>query len=125
MSWCCSKSLSSFAKTFGVIPGIRSWILTEEIGMRRPELFRKIKSISGLSNIEFIRLRKAAELMIQTDLQIKEIAFQIGFQDIRYFREQFYKLFEMNPSDFVRKYRMTFNKNWSISNSLANQKNKQ
>jgi AraC-like DNA-binding protein len=102
-------------------------VFTEEIGMSRSKLFRKIKSISGLSNSEFIRyirLRKAAELMIQTDLQIKEIAFQIGFQDIKYFREQFYKLFEMNPSDFVRKYRKTFNKSWSINNSLVNQKNK-
>ncbi|MDB5147457.1 MAG: hybrid sensor histidine kinase/response regulator, partial [Mucilaginibacter sp.] len=103
-------------------------VLAEEIGMSRSKLFRKIKSISGLSNTEFIRyirLRKAAELMIQTDLQIKEIAFQIGFQDIRYFREQFHKLFDMNPSDFVRKYRKTFNKSWSLNNSFANQKNKQ
>lgn len=100
-------------------------VLSEEVGMSRSTLFRKIKSISGLSNMEFIRyirMRKAAELMIQTDLQIKEIAFQIGFQDIRYFREQFHKLFEMNPSDFVRKYRKNFNVNRSLNNSFVNQK---
>ncbi|SEO07246.1 Two component regulator propeller [Mucilaginibacter gossypiicola] len=100
-------------------------VFTDEIGMSRSKLFRKIKSISGLSNTEFIRyirLRKAAELMISTDLQIKEIAFQIGFQDIKYFREQFFKLFEMNPSDFVRVYRKNFNRSFSLSNSLLNQK---
>ena len=102
-------------------------VFSEEMGMSRSKLFRKIKSISGLSNTEFIRyirLRKAAELMIQTDLQIKEIAFQIGFQDIKYFREQFSKLFEMKPSDFVRKYRTTFIKNWNLNTSIPNWKNK-
>jgi len=98
---------------------------TDEIGMSRSKLFRKIKSISGLSSTEFIRyirLRKAAELMIQTDLQIKEIAFKIGFQDIKYFREQFYKLFEMNPSEFIRRYRKTFINSHSLNSRLSPQK---
>lgn len=98
---------------------------TDEIGMSRSKLFRKIKSISGLSSTEFIRyirLRKAAELMIQTDLQIKEIAFRIGFQDIKYFREQFNKLFEMNPSDFIKKYRKTFIKSHNLNSGISHQK---
>jgi len=100
---------------------------TEEIGMSRSKLFRKIKSISGLSSTEFIRyirLRKAAELMIQTDLQIKEIAFRIGFQDIKYFREQFNKLFEMNPSEFIKKYRKAFTTNLTLSSGIQGRKNK-
>nr|WP_183580900.1 hybrid sensor histidine kinase/response regulator transcription factor [Mucilaginibacter sp. X5P1] len=101
---------------------------TEEIGMSRAKLFRKIKSISGLSNSEFvryIRLRKAAELMISTDLQIKEVAYRIGIQDVRYFREQFHKLFEMNPSEFIRKYRKAFISNLNLNGNLALKKNKQ
>jgi ligand-binding sensor domain-containing protein/DNA-binding response OmpR family regulator/nitrogen-specific signal transduction histidine kinase len=100
---------------------------TDEIGMSRSKLFRKIKSISGLSSTEFIRyirLRKAAELMIQTDLQIKEIAFRIGFQDIKYFREQFNRLFEMNPSDFIRKYRKTFINKDNLNTSIPYSRNK-
>lgn len=100
---------------------------TDEIGMSRSKLFRKIKSISGLSSTEFIRyirLRKAAELMIQTDLQIKEIAFKIGFQDIKYFREQFNRLFEMNPSDFIRKYRKTFISKDNLNTSISHPRNK-
>lgn len=100
---------------------------TDEIGMSRSNLSRKIKSISGLSTSEFIRyirLRKAAQLMIQTDMQIKEIAFRIGFQDIKYFREQFYKLFEMNPSDFIRKYRKAFIPSLNLNMAISSQKNK-
>ena len=101
--------------------------LAEEIGMSRSKLYRKIKSISGLSNTEFIRyirLRKAAELMIQTDLQIKEISYKVGFQDIKYFREQFFKLFKMNPSDFIRKYRNAYAKGQKLNASLTSHKGK-
>jgi ligand-binding sensor domain-containing protein/DNA-binding response OmpR family regulator/nitrogen-specific signal transduction histidine kinase len=100
---------------------------TDEIGMSRSKLFRKIKSISGLSSSEFIRyirLRKAAELMIQTDMQIKEIAFRIGFQDIKHFREQFNKLFKMNPSEFISKHRKTFSLNHNLGSGIANQRHK-
>jgi signal transduction histidine kinase/DNA-binding response OmpR family regulator/ligand-binding sensor domain-containing protein len=98
---------------------------TEEIGMSRTPLSRKIRSISGLSVSEFIRyirLRKAAELMIQTDLQIKEIAFLCGFQDVRYFREQFNKLFELRPSEFIRKYRNAFIPTLKINLPITSQK---
>jgi DNA-binding response OmpR family regulator len=82
-----------------------------EMGMSHSNVFRKVKSISGLSISEFIRylrLKKAAELMIQTDIQVKEVAFRVGLQDLRYFREQFHKLFGLNPSDYIKKYRRAF-----------------
>lgn len=83
-----------------------------EMGMSQSNLFRKVKSISGLSISEFIRsirLRKAAELMITTDIRIKEVAFKVGFQQVRYFREQFNKVFGMTPSDFITKHKNVFN----------------
>lgn len=102
-------------------------IFTEEMCMTRTTLSRKIKSISGLSSIEFIRyirLRKGAELMIRTEMQIKEIAYQIGFQDLRYFREQFNKLFGMNPSDFIRKYRGKYVENQHLNPIIGNKRAK-
>lgn len=98
-------------------------VFTREMCMSRWKLSKKIKSISGLSSSEFIRyirLRKAAQLMIQTDLQIKEIIFQVGIQDVKYFREQFNKLFGMNPSEFVKKYRGTYIKKNNIVNDFPN-----
>jgi len=87
---------------------------TLAIGMSRSKLFRNIKSISGLSIAEFIRyirLRKAGQLMIESDMQIREIAYKVGFNDQKHFREQFQKLFEMNPSEFVKKYKNSFANN--------------
>ncbi|MFL5741924.1 MAG: two-component regulator propeller domain-containing protein [Flavisolibacter sp.] len=78
------------------------------IGMSHPSLYKKVKSISGLTVnvfIRYIRLGKAAELLITTDKTVTEITYLTGFNDIRYFREQFFELFKMNPSDYVKRYR--------------------
>jgi len=89
-----------------------------EMGMSHSNLYKKIKSISEQSATEFIRfirLRKAAELMINTSLNVSEVAFKVGFNDIKYFREQFIKLFEMKPSEYIRKFRKTLQKNYKFT----------
>lgn len=83
----------------------------KEIGMSHPSLYKKIKAVSGLTVnvfIRYLRLRKAAELLINTNKTIVEITYITGFNDVKYFREQFYKLFEMNPSDYIKRYRRPF-----------------
>lgn len=92
-------------------PEFNTKMLTAEIGMSYSNLFKKVKSISGKSINEFIRfikLRKAAGLLINTDSHVNEVAFKTGFSDVKYFREQFHKVFDMNPSDYIKKYRKNF-----------------
>src|SRR6185312_12781533 len=82
--------------------------LSQEIGMSHSALYKKIKEISGQSAnsfIRFIRLRKAAELLINTNSNVNQVAFEIGMNDLKYFRMQFNKLFGMNPSEYIRKFR--------------------
>ncbi|MCK7554708.1 AraC family transcriptional regulator [Chitinophaga sedimenti] len=86
--------------------GIRAFC--RELGVSHPTLYRRIKSLSGLTIVEFIRslrLRKSAELLITTGAAISQVAMQTGFNDIKYFREQFVKLFGVTPSNFIKKYR--------------------
>lgn len=88
-----------------------SKVFAKKMGISRSKLYTKVKAISGLSVNEFvklIRLRKAAELMIKTDGQVKEIAFQVGFNDPKYFSEQFTRLFQLKPSEYIKKYRDSF-----------------
>ena len=83
-------------------------LLAEEIGMSHSNLYKRVKAVSGQSInsfIRFIRLRKAAELLINTSTNVNEVAFQVGINDIKYFRQQFFKLFQLNPSDYIKKYR--------------------
>lgn len=91
--------------------------LADKIGMSHSNLYRKVKSLSGHTIngfIRYIRLRKAAELLIQTDMNVNEVALETGFNDIKYFRTQFFKLFGINPSDFLRQKRPVFKKTFKV-----------
>ena len=97
--------------------------LLNEMGMSHSNLLRKVKSVSGQPVnifIRSIRLRKAAELFINTDYSIKETAYTVGIRDIKYFREQFNKLFGMNPSDYVKKYRKVHGKQYTVDKGSIN-----
>ncbi len=70
--------------------------LSEVLGMSRVSLYKKIKQITGKSPIEFIRiirLKRAAQLLRESQLNISEIAYQTGFNNpkmfSRYFKEEF------------------------------------
>lgn len=92
-------------------------MLASEVGMSHSNLYKRVKSISGQSVngfIRFIRLRKAAEFFIDTNCNVNEAAFQVGIHDIKYFREQFHKLFGMNPSEYIKKFRKPFQKNFAV-----------
>ena len=81
-----------------------------------------MKQVSGEainSFVRFIRLRKAAELLITTSDNVNEVAFQVGISDSKYFRIQFAKQFGMNPSDYKKKYHTSFSKNYALPESMV------
>jgi len=85
--------------------------LAAELSLSYSSIYKKIKMISGQpanSFIRSIRLRKAAQLFVHTDLNILETAYAVGIKDIKYFREQFKKLFDSKPSEYIKKYRKNF-----------------
>jgi len=92
--------------------------LCEHMGMSHSMLYKKIKQLTGRSineMIRFVRLRKVAILLITSDMQVNEAAFFTGFNDLKYFRKQFQLLYQMNPSDFQKKYRGSFHeKNYNL-----------
>ncbi|WP_231464930.1 hybrid sensor histidine kinase/response regulator transcription factor [Pedobacter sp. Leaf132] len=93
-------------------------ILASALGMSHSNLYKRIRATSGQSIssfVRFIRLRKAAELLINTNLNINEAAFRVGINDIKYFRTHFQKLFNLTPSEFVKKHRKTFHKYYNLN----------
>ncbi len=77
--------------------------LASAIGLNRTTMFYKIKSLAGQSPVEFIRdirLKRAAQLVSESQLLIKEIAFMTGFQDIKYFGKCFKNKYEMTPMEY-------------------------
>lgn len=77
--------------------------LAELLFQSQSSLYRKIKTVTGKSLVEFvrdIRLRKAAQLIQEGELSITEIAYKVGFSSIKYFRQCFKKLYQVTPSAF-------------------------
>jgi signal transduction histidine kinase/ligand-binding sensor domain-containing protein/DNA-binding response OmpR family regulator len=92
--------------------------LAAEMGRSYSSVYKKIKMISGQSLkgfVRYIRLRKAAELFINSNLNVGEVAFQVGIYDARYFREEFTKLFGLKPSAYIKKYRKSFQSQYNIN----------
>ncbi|CAN5463978.1 two-component regulator propeller domain-containing protein [soil metagenome] len=78
--------------------------LTDEIGMSRPVLFRKVKMLTGLSVVELIRsvrMKKAQRLLSQKGMTVAEVAFSVGFNDPKYFSKQFRSEFGKSPSEYT------------------------
>ncbi len=101
--------------------------LATEIGMSHNQLYKKVKLISGqtiASFMRYIRLRKAAELMIKGDCNVNQAAFQVGISDVKYFRVQFNKIFGLNPSEYIKTYRQSFNKTYQLSSNIVKEQSK-
>jgi signal transduction histidine kinase/ligand-binding sensor domain-containing protein/DNA-binding NarL/FixJ family response regulator len=119
------KNCISIVENHLMDPSFNIKVLAAEIGMSHSTLYNRIKSISGQSTngfIRFIRLRRAAEILITTDTTISETAYQVGINDIKYFRAQFNKLFGMKPSEYIKKYRKPFHENQLINKDVFRNK---
>lgn len=78
--------------------------MSDLICMSRSNLHRKIKALSGMSSIDFIRtikLKRAAELIQEGEHSIGEISEMIGIQSAAYFSKIFQKQFGITPKDFA------------------------
>ncbi|MFB9056130.1 two-component regulator propeller domain-containing protein [Mariniflexile ostreae] len=77
--------------------------LTEKINMSQSVLYRKFKALTGHSSSEFIRIiriKKASQLILKTNMSVIEVADDVGFNDIKYFRKCFKDNFKMTPSAY-------------------------
>jgi len=79
--------------------------LAVEMGMSRTVFFKKIKGLTGLAPIEYVRdilMQHAAELLENSDYSIKEISYRVGMNDPKYFAKCFKKKFNMTPSEYKK-----------------------
>ncbi len=82
--------------------------LASALGFSKMQLYRKFKHIRGYTAGEFIRtyrVKKAALLLRETDLNVTEILYAIGFTNRSYFAKSFKKDFHMSPKEYGKKHR--------------------
>ena len=75
--------------------------LCKNIGISRSQLHNKIKAQTGLSTSIFIRslrLKRANALINNSELNISEIAYEVGFKDPSYFSRLYSEQYGVSPS---------------------------
>ena len=77
--------------------------LASELNMSHSSFHRKLKGLTGLTPVEFvrlIRLKKAAVLLSSGSYRVNEVAYMVGFCKPSYFSALFKKQFGVLPKDF-------------------------
>lgn len=83
-------------------------LFAEMLGMSKTLVNQKIQNLMGMSTGKFInkyRLKKAYQLLVASSnnhvLNVSEIAYQVGFNDPKYFTRCFFKEYNILPSKFL------------------------
>ncbi len=80
--------------------------LCSSLGMSRSQLYRKFRALTDTTVHHFIRnlrLSKARELLLSTDLNVTEVAFETGFKNLSHFSKIFMEKFGESPSHYRQK----------------------
>lgn len=80
--------------------------LAEAIHLGRTVFYGKMKSIVGMTPVDFlrhVRLQRAEELVVKSNMTFSEIAYVVGFSDPKYFTKCFKKKIGMTPSEYRAK----------------------
>ncbi len=83
-------------------PNLKMDELGEELGLRRVQLYRRVKALTGESPVELLRkmrLQQAYVLLGSTTKTVAEIAFEVGFNTPGYFSKCFKEQYGKLPMD--------------------------
>ena len=78
--------------------------LCKELNIGRTNLYKKVKSLTGMPMGAFIRslrLKKAARILKNEDITITEVLYRIGISSNSYFTKSFKEQFGITPSEFI------------------------
>lgn len=77
--------------------------MAQELGLGRNRFQKEIKSSTGLTPVELvrsIRLSEAKDLLKDQRLNISEVAYRVGFNNLSYFTRSFKAEFDLLPSEW-------------------------
>ncbi len=75
------------------------------MAVSRRQLFRKLKALIDTTPkalIRSVRLKRAAQLLMESKMTVTEITFAVGFLDVKHFRALFKQEFGVLPSEYIK-----------------------
>lgn len=81
--------------------------LCNQLGLSEKYVYRKVKTLTGLSVVEYIRsirLKKAAMYLKQNKLSVSEIMLLVGFSNNNYFAKSFRTKYGVTPKEYAKRY---------------------
>ena len=79
--------------------------MAKALGMSRVQLYKRLLPVTGSTPTEFIReirLRRAEQLLRESQLSISEVAYRVGFNNPRYFSKYFKEMYGVMPSQYKK-----------------------
>ena len=79
--------------------------VAQELGMSHSVLYKKLKIITGLSLVEYMRdyrLKKAKQLLKTKQFTLNEVCYQVGYSDRKYFSKLFKERFGNPPTFYLK-----------------------
>jgi DNA-binding response OmpR family regulator len=79
--------------------------LCRELAVSRSRFFKRVHVLTGKSPMELIRnirMQHAAQLLGKSQLSVSEIAYQVGFNNPRYFAKYFKEIYQVLPSEYAK-----------------------
>lgn len=76
------------------------------IGMGRTTFYKKLKSLTALSPVEFVRdmrLKRARQMLDAGSQTVSEIGYLVGFNSLPYFSTCFKEKYKVSPSEYLKK----------------------
>jgi len=80
---------------------------SHHMGLSRAQLFRKLKALTSETPVEFIqtiRLKRAAQMLAESHMNVTEICFEVGFNYPSHFAKLFHAKFGFSPKEYRREY---------------------
>lgn len=85
--------------------GVKEFV--DQMGISRSLLHKKLTSLANQSAAEFInhqRMKTARKLLQQNELNVSEVAYQVGYNDPKYFSRLFSKSFGQSPKEYANSF---------------------
>lgn len=83
------------------------------------QLFKKYESTTTVRFINRVKVQQAKELLLTTEMSIKQIALELGFQNEKYFFRVFKSEMQVTPSQFRNSFDKTYLNNLDVDPPIA------